>query len=251
MKKWTLLLLLSVFLFSLSGNAFALPVIDGVFGLIEWAGYYAEEDNASGTLNTQVGPGWGGQYYDVEYLGLIVTPTTVFFGLQTGFDVVNGRDWGDNDHFDPGDFALDINSDGTYDYAIKFSINSPPVFQLYTGGEWQSVRYDGDPPPNYAKYSDPFVMDGGGLVGDPFTGALGVVDNQGDTSYVLEGSFDLSLLSGYQWGDPITIHWTMECGNDYLNQTSAPVPEPATMFLFGIGLCGLAIVGRKRIVKGR
>jgi len=41
----------------------------------------------------------------------------------------------------------------------------------------------------------------------------------------------------HYWGDKITVE--------------APVPEPATMLLFGIGLCGLAFVGRKRLVKER
>jgi len=51
-----------------------------------------------------------------------------------------------------------------------------------------------------------------------------------------------SLLSG----DEIAFHWGQTCQNDVI-EGSAPVPEPATMLLLGVGLIGLAGFGRKKI----
>jgi PEP-CTERM motif len=62
----------------------------------------------------------------------------------------------------------------------------------------------------------------------------------------------LRFVIDYNFG-PVSeygFHWGMTCGNDVI-EGSAPVPEPATMMLFGSGLIGLAALGRKRLARLR
>jgi hypothetical protein len=210
-----------------------------------------------------VGPGIGGQAYDAERLGLFFDNSMVYFGLQTGFDLANGRDYFSL-HFAPGDIAIDVNGDSTYEYAIDFTISGSSV--LYTlvdmtlpGSSWNLPYY-----PQHAAAAGYFdaTYSAANIAGN-FEGAYGdfapgerIEDDNlnADTelfySNVIEGSFDLSLLSLYS-GGPMKMHWTMGCGNDIINHTSeqAPIPEPATMLLFGSGLVGLAGMARKKIRK--
>lgn len=229
--------------------------MDGNFGLAEWAGNYAADDGVG--KNGYVGPGYGGQAYDVEYLGLQITADTVYLGLQTGFDVKNGRS-SDGIYFAPGDFALNVDGDPFYEYAIDFAINTTTkvaTFTLYQVTQWQNSYY--------AQHSaaDPFQMKTGVMVGS-FTGKYGRWSNlsnnkDGGYSYVLEGAFDRTLLP-LVTDVPVTLHWTMGCGNDYLNFSATPpgdggggggnpVPEPGTFVLMAAGLFGAAgMVRRKR-----
>ncbi len=210
--------------------------LDGIFDLTEWSGFYSAEDGVG--PKGYVGPGYGGQDYDVEYIGLkFYTDGTLFFGLQTGFNLVDGSPHG----YMPGDLALDVNNDGTYEYAIDFSIHGSDVtFNLYSVSSWNDVAF------SQHDVSNPFEYKTGTLI-DSFVGVYGsgVFSNNvdGGTSHVIEGTFDLGLLLSYT-GGPITLHWTMECGNDYLNVTTSPVPEPSTALLLFAGLAGFVLVRR-------
>lgn len=68
----------------------------------------------------------------------------------------------------------------------------------------------------------------------------------------LGGSDDDDFLSffvdfaGFDGISEFGFHWTMSCANDVIEGGAAPVPEPATMLLFGTGLIGLSVTGRKK-----
>ena len=61
-------------------------------------------------------------------------------------------------------------------------------------------------------------------------------------------SYDFTSLE-IDVSDGFFMAYAPWCANDVMGGGTAPVPEPATMLLFGTGLAGLATVGRKKMKR--
>jgi hypothetical protein len=105
--------------------------------------------------------------------------------------------------------------------------------------------------------ANPFaVRDDGDL--DPVAGAnvvftaiehdYGIYDGRNeDGTWILEWELDLAALTPYLDGGSlaqISLHWTVECGNDIIDRPL--IPEPASLALIGLGLVSLGWVRRRR-----
>jgi hypothetical protein len=187
--------------------------------------------------NGYLGPGYGGDEYDVEATYLGYDAENYYLAIVTGFPVEGRRGWGGSyyEWFDPGDLALDVTGDGLYDFAVDVSAGG-----LLRSGDlaWQNPSLNGQQA--WGGASDPLRVTSWnqsksirGFRYDTFSGR-----------YAIEAIIDRDDIDAT--GD-MKLHWTMGCGND-LGEVNAvqPVPEPATLLLLGGGLLATAMSRRRR-----
>jgi hypothetical protein len=224
---------------------------DGVFYVVE------DQSNAS---NGYLSPGWGGQAYDAEALYVSWQTksdgqTYLNLGLITGHDpstATSGNSYG------RGDFAIDMGSDGSWDYGVLTAQRSATLQQgdvvKTTNADWSAGLWSspGVLDPQHSPYvtkvsSGSEVGQGKVQISNPFVN-MGVL---GGTHWFYEAEIPVSVF-GDRWKDgnpvsPFDVQWTELCANDivtvHVDSGGAKVGEPKSLWLVLGGLGAVAALG--------
>ena len=211
---------------------------------------YITEDNAGPGVGWQyVGPGYSyyGNDFDAEAIYFDNNATTAYLAVVTGLPI-GGATAPGNPWFYTGDIGLDLNNDGVYEYGIDVreydAVNKKAkLYKNLTASNWDACAF--------FPASNPWQINSGST----FDWVDFVYSGNQNTHYVLEAGIPLSSLGlNSNSSQNLTVHWTMQCGNDVLNlpadvNPTPPVPEPGTMLLFGSGIFGLLATSVKRFFK--
>jgi hypothetical protein len=271
-------LLLTVGMFTVSITPAVASIPDGIIG--------PDEYSWNTTPNpTEVGDGSGGVKWDIDYMGFSIDESRFSFGIKGG-SILSGENTQGSQALWLGDLAIDVGGDGSVDYGIILGLNSDDTtaFDLYHVAEWSGVNkynrtddehrtstykvekaYDGNG--NSVQVQD---INGGYETGQgngsftaiENTAALGEIigkyskGDPGSASYVLEGSFDVGLLSLFdeETGGDVIMYLTMSCVNDEASVSAdvSPVtatPVPTAFWLFGTALLGFVGISRRTNVS--
>jgi hypothetical protein len=208
---------------------------------IDWAGGPGETDRG-GPGNTRDLGSFGGEQFDVEAFYFDDTQDALKFALVTSFP--QGGVTEDGIDFRTGDIAIGLNGSSVYTLGVKTT--GADFGKLYLNPTWSLPNGNvGFPENGFSEFTGGTYLGNTSLV---YTN-LGIDDN-GYPNYVVEGSISKSLLPFLAAGDQVELKYAMSCGNDDITINGTvdnPVPEPASLALFGLGTLGLGFFKRKFI----
>lgn len=225
--------------------------------------YYEVEDQSDTAGDGgYVGPNYGGQNYDVEFLGLAAQGSRLYLALVSGLRPDNGFS-----RFGPGDIRMVINgivygievgggAGGGPGAAITegadgstYTLDSHGVTVAYNvaapaqtaGSIWRNPAWILDP----IAPQTPTQFQGG-----TYVGSADYVYTRNDVTAqhsIIELSFDTSLFGAI---NSLEIEWGPSCGNDVL-EAYGQAPEPASLSLLALGLAGIGFRRRRSAATGR
>lgn len=242
------------------------------YGKPAWVYDFMSEDTEDRYNNYQVGPEWGGQNYDAEFLGVASHDGKIFLALVSGQRPDNGASlWA------PGDiriettnhrYGIEVGGGAAKSGGAGIAEGAPGAFYyLNSNGYTVSPFVDetnaflaGTLVEDATFWNDPINPHLPTQVEQVLAGTnLGLTDyffslNSISTQHsLIELSFDASLLDG----DIKSIHWRPSCGNDELDivfeapfrPQSVPLPRGAVLGFAGLGFLGL--LGYRRRLRTR
>src|SRR3569832_1002863 len=235
-------------------------------------GYHRDDQSDSAGDGGYLGPHYGGQHYDAEFMGVALQDSMLYVAIVTGQRPDNGLE-----RYSPGDILI-VTSNGLFGFEVgggKGGINGSAISD---GADGSTFTLDGNGYTKEYKKADDVQVAGSvwtnvDWISDPF-GSLyvqfeitGSSEHVGDADYVytrdsvtrqhaiIELALDTTMI-----GDK-TIYgmfWAPSCDNDELWVGIDPlstgeqqvrieqVPEPTEIALFGLGLSALGVLRRRR-----
>ena len=239
-----------------------------------------EEDSVDYSNSGYVGPGYGGQPWDVELLMASVDDGKLYLAVVAGTPPDGSYSmWQDGvletrgNYYYPGDIGLDLNGDGVFEIGLETTgysdniLGGDPalpggdghtydpslqgnIYAISDAGGWNVGYSSMGSPVTEIDYSDPSKLT---LLGNTM---LVYIQDTDPDHYVMETYIDLGLLD-LDDVDEILFHFSVTCGND-IGEVLIPgdsidllpggptVPEPATIFLLSMGIAGTRAMRRNK-----